>query len=132
MPEPRISVLIVAKNESHNLTECLQAVSWADERVVVVDPASRDATASIAQAHADVAIVRPFDDSASQRNTALAAASGDWVLSIDADERVTLELAEEIRQVISDPANQYRGFRVPIRSVILGRRFAYSGTQHDL
>jgi glycosyltransferase involved in cell wall biosynthesis len=132
MPEPRVSVLIVARNEAHNLSECLQAVSWADERVVVVDPASRDATARIAEALADVVIVRAFDDFASQRNTALAAASGDWVLSIDADERVTQALADEIRQAITDAANQYRGFRVPIRSVILGRRFAYSGTQHDL
>ena len=45
MPEPRLSVLIVAKNEAHNLADCLRAASWADERVVVVDPASRDATA---------------------------------------------------------------------------------------
>jgi glycosyltransferase involved in cell wall biosynthesis len=132
MPEPRVSVLIVAKNEAHNLAECLSAVSWADERVVVVDPASRDATRAIAEFQADVVIVRAFDDFASQRNTALAAASGDWVLSIDADERVTPALADEIRRVISDPAGSYRGFRVPIRSVILGRRFGYSGTQHDL
>src|SRR5262249_30759434 len=121
MPEPRVSVLIVARNEAHNLSECLQAVSWADERVVVVDPAGRDATVKLAEALADIVIVRAFDDFASQRNTALAAASGDWVLSVDADERVTEALADEIRQVISDRANQYRGFRVPIRSVILGR-----------
>ena len=44
MPEPRISILIVAKNEAHNLADCLQAASWASERVVVVDAASRDAT----------------------------------------------------------------------------------------
>jgi glycosyltransferase involved in cell wall biosynthesis len=132
MPEPRVSVLIVAKNEAHNLSECLSAVSWASERVVVVDPASRDATREIAESKADVVIVRAFDDFASQRNCALAAASGDWVLSIDADERVTPALADEITRVISDPANPYRGFRLPIRSVILGRRFAYSGTQHDV
>jgi glycosyltransferase involved in cell wall biosynthesis len=132
MREPRLSVLIVAKNEAHNLSECLGAVSWASERVVVVDPASRDATLEIAESKGDVVIVRAFDDFASQRNCALAAASGDWVLSIDADERVTPALADEIRRVISDPANPYRGFRVPIRSVILGRRFAYSGTQHDV
>ena len=59
-------------------------------------------------------------------------ATGDWVLSIDADERATPALAEEVRRVISDPANPCSGFRVPIRSVILGRPFAFSGTQHDL
>jgi glycosyltransferase involved in cell wall biosynthesis len=125
-------VLIVAKNEAHNLGACLDAVRWADERVVVVDPASRDATRAIALSAADGVIDRAFDDFASQRNTALAAACGDWVLSIDADERVTAELADEIRQVTSDPGSSQVGFRVPIRSVILGRPFAYSGTQHDV
>ena len=123
MPEPRISVLIVAKNEARNLSECLSAVSWADERVVVVDSSSQDATREIAESKADVVVVRAFDDFASQRNCALGAASGDWVLSIDADERVTRALADEIRRVISGPANPCRGFRVPIRSEILGRRF---------
>ena len=104
MPEPRLSVLVVAKNEAHNLADCLASASWADERVVVVDPASRDATLEIAERDADVVAVRGFDDFASQRNAALALASGDWVLSIDADERVTPALAAEIRRVIADPA----------------------------
>jgi glycosyltransferase involved in cell wall biosynthesis len=132
MPEPRLSVLVVAKNEAHNLSDCLESVRWADERVVVVDPASHDDTLEIAERDADVVAVRTFDDFASQRNTALALASGDWVLSIDADERVTPALAGEIRQVIANPAQPFLGFRVPIRSVILGRPFAFSGTQHDL
>jgi len=131
MPEPRLSVLVVVKNEAHNLAECLASASWADERVVVVDPVSRDSTLEIAEREADVVAVRGFDDFASQRNAALALATSDWVLSIDADERVTPALAAEIRRVISDPVAPYRGYRVPIRSVILGRRFAFSGTQHD-
>jgi glycosyltransferase involved in cell wall biosynthesis len=136
MAEPRVSVsvsvLIVAKNEAHNLADCLRAASWADERVVVVDSASGDATREIAEKMADVVIVRPFDDFAAQRNCALQAASGQWVLSIDADERATPALAEEVRRVTGEKAGCQRGFRVPIRSVILGRPFAYSGTQHDL
>ena len=108
------------------------ALNWADERVVVVDPASRDATREIALSKADVMIIRAFDDFASQRNCALEAASGDWVLSVDADERATPALAGEVRRVISDASGAYCGFRVPIRSVILGRPFAFSGTQHDL
>ena len=61
MPEPRISVLIVAKNEAHNLADCLRAASWADERVVVVDRGSQDATYGIAKSLADVVILRSFD-----------------------------------------------------------------------
>ncbi len=131
MPEPRLSVLVVAKNEGHNIADCLAAAGWAYERIVVVDAASRDATLEIARRHADVVVVRPFDDFASQRNFALALASGDWVLSVDADERVTPSLAAEIDRIMADPLNPYRGFRVPIRSVILGREFGFSGTQHD-
>jgi glycosyltransferase involved in cell wall biosynthesis len=132
MPEPRISVLIVARDEADNLAECLAAVRWADQRVVVVDSRSRDASLEIARRAADVVAVRVFDNFASQRNAARELASGDWVLAIDADERVTPALAAEIRRVIADRAGPYRGFRVPITSEILGRRFAFSGTQDDL
>ena len=88
MPEPRLSVLVVAKNEAKNLADCLASARWADQRVVIVDAASRDATGEIARREADVVQVREFDDFARQRNAALAMATGDWVLSIDADERV--------------------------------------------
>jgi glycosyltransferase involved in cell wall biosynthesis len=132
MPEPRISVLVVARDEGHNLADCLAAARWADERVVVVDAASRDATLEIARRDADIVAVRAFDDFASQRNAALAMATGDWVLSVDADERITPELAAEIRGLIADRDSPNRGYRVPIRSEVLGRRFRFSGTQHDL
>src|SRR5437763_14673894 len=96
MPERRLSVLVVAKDEAHNLAECLAAARWADERIVVVDARSRDATLEIARREADRVAVRVFDNFAGQRNAALALASGDWVLAIDADERVTPALAAEI------------------------------------
>ncbi len=132
MPETRLSVLIVARNEERNLPGCLESVRFADERVVVVDESSADATLAIARRHAEVVSIRAFDHFANQRNAALALATGDWVLSIDADERVTPELAGEIRARLADPASDFAGFRVPIRSEILGRPFRYSGTQQDL
>ncbi len=132
MLEPRLSVLVVAKNEAHNLAGCLASASWADERVVVVDPASRDVTLEIAKRDADIAVLRIFDNFANQRNAALALAAGTWVLSIDADERVTPELAAEIQRVIfgssdvrmrvpradpqRDPGPAVRLFRDPARS----------------
>jgi glycosyltransferase involved in cell wall biosynthesis len=130
-PYPRVSVLVLAKNEAHNLPACLAAAHWADEVIVVVDRASSDETAAIAKRGADLVAIRTFDDFAHQRNAALGLASGDWVFAIDADERATPELAAEIRRVIADPEARHVGYRVPIRSVILGRRFSYSGTQHD-
>ena len=131
MPDSRISVLILAKNEAQNLPECLATVDWANEVIVVVDRASRDQTQAIAQRRADLVAVRTFDDFASQRNAALDLASGEWIFAIDADERATPELAAEIRRVTSSAGLRHSGFRVPIRSVILGRPFSYSGTQHD-
>lgn len=132
MPEPRITALIVARDEEANLPGCLASVAFAHERIVVVDPSSTDDTRGVAERLADVVIVRRFDDFASQRNSGKAAATGDWILAIDADERVTPELADEIRAALADPSNPHVGFRLPIRSEILGRPFGYSGTQQDL
>lgn len=131
MPEPRVSALILAKNEEQNLPGCLESVNWANEVIVVVDRASRDGTQAIAQRGADLVALRTFDDFANQRNAALELASGDWIFAIDADERASPELAAEVRRVISNPKQPHEGYRVPIRSVILGRPFRYSGTQHD-
>jgi hypothetical protein len=130
MSEPTVSALILARDEALNLPACLGALAWADERIVVVDPMSRDATLTIARGLADRVIVRPFDDFASQRNAAHAVARGDWVFAIDADERSCPAQAAEIRERIAAPG-MVAGYRVPIRSTILGRRFRFSGTQHD-
>jgi glycosyltransferase involved in cell wall biosynthesis len=130
-PYPRVTVLILAKDEAANLPACLASTGWADEVIVVVDRASRDQTELIAKRGADLVAIRTFDDFARQRNAALDLASGDWVFAVDADERSTPELATEIRRVISDPHAPYTGYRVPIRSILLGRPFRFSGTQHD-
>ncbi|QDV34207.1 glycosyltransferase family 2 protein [Tautonia plasticadhaerens] len=128
---PRISALIIARDEASNLPGCLASLGWADEVVVVVDPASRDDTLAIARRKADRVVSRPFDDFASQRNAALEASRGDWVFAIDADERATPALAAQIRDAVLDRRSPLVGYRVPIRSVILGRPFGHSGTQDD-
>ena len=132
MPEPRLSVLIVAKNEAHNLADCLAAASWADRTDRRRRPGQPGRHAGYRPGN------RPTSSPSARSTTSPASgtsrsrlASGDWVLSIDADERVTPALAAEIRRVMAEPANPYHGFRVPIRSVILGRAFGFSGTQHD-
>jgi glycosyltransferase involved in cell wall biosynthesis len=123
--------LVLAKDEAHNLPDCLAAAGWADEVIVIVDRATRDETAAIARRGADLVAIRTFDDFAHQRNAALELASGDWVFAVDADERATPELGAEVRKAISDPRAAHTGYRVPIKSIILGRQFRYSGTQHD-
>lgn len=124
-----LSALVIAKDEAGNLPGCLESLRFADETIVVVDRASTDGTEAVAQAHAGVVTTRKFDDFASQRNAALELAACDWALAIDADERVTPELAAEIRAAID--SDSFVGYRLPIRSVVLGREFHGSGTQFD-
>jgi glycosyltransferase involved in cell wall biosynthesis len=123
--------VIIARDEAENLPTCLASLGWASEIVVVVDPASRDQTETIARRQANVVLVRPFDHFANQRNAGIERACGEWIFSIDADEQVSPALAEEILAVTSRPQPEHAGYRVPIQSMILGRRFGYSGTQHD-
>ncbi len=126
-----ISALIIVRDMADDLNRCLDSLDWVDETVVVVDAASRDRSEAVARARASKVIVRVFDDFASQRNAGLALATGDWVLSLDADERCTAELADEIQAILSRPDPSHVGFKVPIKSVIFNRRFRFSGTQGD-
>ncbi len=132
MANPRITALIIARNEETHLPGCLDSLSGlAHEIVIVVDAASTDRTESIARQYTPLVRSRAFDRFSSQRNAGLELATGDWILSIDADERVTPALASEIRSKLLANTAVHTGYRVPIRSVILGRTFRYSGTQLD-
>ncbi len=129
---PTLSALVIARNEEVNLPGCLDSLlGLVDEVVVVVDSSSTDQTEAIARRSTPLVRVRCFDRFSSQRNAGLEVATGDWILSIDADERVTPALASEIRSLLLTETVGHSGFRVPIRSVILGRAFGYSGTQLD-
>jgi len=99
----RLSVTIAAKNEENNLRRCLNAVKWADE-IVVVDDMSSDKTAEICKEYN--AIISRNDSHGSinrNKNLAIEKATGEWILSLDADEVVSPELADEIRQAIKSP-----------------------------
>jgi glycosyltransferase involved in cell wall biosynthesis len=125
---PTITAALIALDEEQNLAELLPALDWADQ-IVVVDGGSRDATVEIARRHGCRVACRRFDNFARQRNHALRLATGDWVFSIDGDERPTPRLVAEIRRRIARPRAE--AFRVPICSSIFGRRLRGSGTQGD-
>jgi glycosyltransferase involved in cell wall biosynthesis len=110
---PKLSVIVITKNEAANIGAALDSVAWADE-IVVVDAGSTDDTAAIARAHGARVEVRPWPGYAAQKNYAASIASHDWLLSLDADERVTPELATEIRALMATAGDPpARGYRMP-------------------
>ncbi len=105
METPRratLSVAIITLNEEVNLARTLASVSWADE-IVVVDSGSTDATRSIAHSYGARFITEPWRGFAAQKNYALSLCASEWVLSLDADEAVSPELAASIQTVITTP-----------------------------
>ena len=126
----RLTAIILTYNEAAHIVECIESVRFAD-RIIVFDSFSTDDTVRLArQADAQV-IQHEFADYASQRNAALDAArdSADWVLFVDADERVTNELAAEVRQKIMLPG--YAGFRIPRHNTIFGKLTLGAGWYPD-
>jgi glycosyltransferase involved in cell wall biosynthesis len=116
---PKLTATVVARNESATLDAALASIAWADE-IVVIDAESTDETAAIARRYTPRVEIRPWPGYSAQKNYAASIASNDWILSLDADERVTPELGAEIRAVLaSEPA--YRGYRVPRIAHYLGR-----------
>ncbi|HJT31401.1 MAG TPA: glycosyltransferase [Pirellulales bacterium] len=125
---PNLSIMVIALNEERNLPGLLERVRGADE-IVLVDGGSCDRTVEIARSYGARVFVRPFDTFARQQNFALSLARGDWVLSLDADERPTQAMLAEIARRIRD--HRYDAYRVRVRSSIFGRSLRFSGTQND-
>jgi glycosyltransferase involved in cell wall biosynthesis len=116
---PKLTVTVITRDEAVNLGGCLDSVSWADE-IVLVDSGSTDDTVAIARRYTDRVLVRGWPGYAAQKNLAADEASHDWILSVDADERVTPALAAEIRGLLGG-APPARGYRLPRVSFYLGR-----------
>lgn len=124
-----LAVIVITKNEAHNLQECLQSVCFADQ-TVVLDSGSTDQTLSIAEKNkAEIHISPDWPGFGLQKNRALAYANCDWVLSIDADERITPELQAEIRAVLHNP--QFDVYSFPRLSSYCGQYMRHSGWYPD-
>jgi glycosyltransferase involved in cell wall biosynthesis len=125
---PRLSAIIIAKNEAANIGACLDSVAFADERIVV-DSGSDDETVAIAKAKGARVEFHAFKGFGRQFNHALSLAQGEWVFSIDADERVSPGLAKELQQAMTDGAAD--GYEVPRLSTFCGREMRHSGWYPD-
>jgi glycosyltransferase involved in cell wall biosynthesis len=128
---PTLSVILITRNEEANLRDCLASLGGLAQQVVVVDTASTDGTIGIAEEFG-ATIARPADwpGFGPQKNRALDLATGDWVLSLDADERLTPELRAEITTALGNPGNT-TCFAIPRLSWYCGRFIRYSGWNPD-
>lgn len=121
---PRLSAVIITRNEEANIAACLDSIGFCDERIVV-DSGSSDRTVEIATAKGARVVPHPFEGFGDQKNFALSLAQGDWVLSIDADERVTAALAAEITRAVA--SGDRDGYEISRLSYFCGRAMRHSG-----
>lgn len=124
----KLTAIILTHNESRHIAECIDSVEFADHVLVFDSFSSDDTTEIAARAGAEVQ-QHVFENYAQQRNDALQATDADWVLFVDADERVTPELAAEIRETLLAPAHP--GYWIPRHNTIFGKLTRHTGWYPD-
>ena len=117
--------MILTKNEAGRLRDCIQSVAWADD-VLVIDDESTDETVSVAESLGARVLRRKMDIEGRHRNWAYAQAQHEWVLSLDADERVSPELAQEMSSLLGNGAS-YETYAIPRRNYIGDRWIRHGG-----
>ncbi|HEY2529237.1 MAG TPA: glycosyltransferase family 2 protein, partial [Xanthobacteraceae bacterium] len=125
---PKLSAIVITRDEAANIGACLDTLAFCDERIVV-DCGSSDGTVDIARGKGARVAHHDFSGFGPQKNYALSLAASNWVLSIDADERVTPELAQAIKRAMTDAGAQEgtNGFELPRISSFCGRPMHHSG-----
>ena len=129
MTAPRLSVAVITLDEASRLRRCLESVAWADE-LVVVDAESHDKTVQIAREFTDRVVVRPWPGFTAQKNFALEQTTGEWILSLDADEEAAPELRGEIAAIVAG-AGGHDGYAVRRQNVFLDRWIRHGGLYPD-
>ena len=124
----KLSVIVIAKNEEQMIRDCLASIKWADE-IILVDSGSTDKTMEIAKKYSARIISLPTEklEFARWRNVGLREAKGEWILYLDADERVTPELQKEIKESIK----YFTAYEIPRRNFYLGKEMHYGGAWPD-
>ncbi|MEW5806324.1 MAG: glycosyltransferase family 2 protein [Acidobacteriota bacterium] len=128
----KISACIITFNEEENIGECLESLKWADE-IIVVDSGSTDRTEEICNQAGARFFVHPFAGFRDQKNIAVEKAQNDWIISLDADERVTVELREEIIRILAESGSKEGcdGYYVPRMNYYGKKLIIHSGWYPD-
>ena len=121
-----VSVIVITKNEERNIADCLKSVAWADE-IIVVDAESVDGTVERAREFTPHVIVRPWAGFSAAKAYAVAQTTHEWVLWLDADERVTEELATDIQRAIEENYSGVSAYRFARRAYFLGKWIRHCG-----
>ena len=123
----KISVNVITKNEEKNISDCLKSVAWADE-IIVVDSESTDRTVELAKQYTDKIFIRNWEGYVPQKRYALSLAANEWILSLDADERITPELKDEI---INLSPSDYSGFKIRRKNFLMKKEITSCGWEKD-
>lgn len=128
----KISAVITCFNEEKKIKDCLESVEWVDE-IILVDNSSKDKTVEIAKKYTKNIFSQENDPESIDllKNFGFSKASGDWILSLDADERVTPELRKEIESAISNQQPAINGYFVPRKNIIFGKWIEHTGWYPD-
>jgi (heptosyl)LPS beta-1,4-glucosyltransferase len=130
-PACKLSVTVITRDEEAQIGACLESVGWADE-IVVIDTGSADRTLEICRKYTPYVETHPWEGYAAAKNAAIERATGDWILSLDADERVSAELHGEIAALRQQsPASLADGYAIPRRNYLWGRWLRYGGLYPD-
>jgi glycosyltransferase involved in cell wall biosynthesis len=128
--EIKISAVIIAKNEEKKIRDCLESVNWVDE-IILVDDNSTDSTCDIAKKFGAKIIKFKGGGFYRIRNVGTKEAKGDWILHIDADERVTSDLKEEILDIILSEGNKFTHYAIPRQNIVFGKEMKHCGLWPD-
>lgn len=121
----KISAIVITKNEEERISDCLESIKWVDE-IVLVDSYSSDRTVETAAKYTDKIYKREFDNFSNQKNYGLKKTTCDWIINIDADERVSIELKNEILEILEDNMS-FDAFEIPIKTYFLGKPMKQAG-----
>lgn len=123
--KPKLSVIIITKNEEENIEECLKHIAPLAEEIIIVDSYSTDKTVEIAKKFTNKIFQGRFNNYKEKREFALSKASSDWILFLDADERITPLLGKEIQEAIK--SQLFDGYLIPFKDIFLGKWLKHGG-----
>jgi len=126
----KITAIIPTYNEAHNIAAAIETVSWCDE-IIVVDSFSKDETIEIAKSKGAKVLSHEYEHSAAQKNWVIPQAKHEWILLLDADERMSPKLNAEIQKMLQENSMKFDAYWIRRENHFLGKKINYSGWQND-